>query len=509
MKRYVALGFVFVAGSLSGGIQACSGGNAEGPGDSGTDVTELDSGGQHDASPDAATDSPPDQGTDSSAEAEAGPPCLQLAVPTPISTERDVLGITTDGYVMSDVPDGGTNATPLDGGATTSTGLPANTGFGFAGPLYMVANNGAFVATWQAGVLGTGTPLAGGYLAVSSDGQHMVSAGNDGSVTYAKTDMSGQVTLVPAMDGGAACSAVAGFAGNYLVVASFACTSAGVPLAATITSYALPSLTPATILTNAQPFWSADSAGTQVFAMTTGGAASVFPIAGGAGTPIDTNVWSGFMTPDGMNVLYATTTGQLKRAATSNPQPTVLVSSGVYDFPTSFSWESVSSYWLPAQSPDGSQILTCGSAYCATGGVAFASTTTAGSATTIVASGGLYGQDAFFDPFTHDGTYALVRTIQNGVFGASNLIAAKVGGSPQKIATKSSRHFAASTGAKVVYDENFVDNMGISDLYVVDLASSCRTPTLVASGIDGFWVNAARDTIVYAQGGGQFTVPVP
>lgn len=501
-------------------MQACSGGssgNGEGPADSGPDVTGSDASpsgdsGGPDASPDTASDSAPDAGTSDSspeAQAEAGPPCLQLAAHTQISTESDVLGITTDGYVISDTADGGTNATPLDGGATSSTGIPPATGYGFAGPLYFVAKNGPIVATWQARVLGTGTPLAGGYLAVSSDGQHMVSAGNDGSVTYSNTDMSGQVTLVASSDGGQGCSAVAGFAGNYLVVGTSACTSGSVPPPATITSYALPNLTPTTILTDARSVWSADSAGTRIFAITTAGAASIFPIDGGAGTPIDTNVWSGFMTPDGQNVLYATTTGQLKRAATSNPQPTVLVSSGVYDFPTRFSWENVSSLWLPAQSPDGSEILTCGSASCATGNVAFASTTTAGATTTIVASGGAFQQQAFHDPSTHDGTYALWRTIQTSLFGASNLIAVKAGGSPKRIATNSSAHFAASTGAKLVYDENFVNNTGVSDLYVVDLGSSCQTPTLVASGIKGFWVNVARDTIVYAKGGAQFTVPVP
>jgi hypothetical protein len=501
---------------------ACSGGsNAAAPGDAGTDANTSpseDAGAARDANaPDAGqqTDSGPPASED--AGSDAGPACLQIASPTKIGNDTSLIALTTDGYALSLTPSGW-DATPLDGGATKATGIPANPidgGIGWAvleRVLVIADSNGNLIDTWTAGGKSTGAPIPFGQgIVASSDGQHLVTVGGDGSVRYAKSDLTGEVTLQPAPDSGSNCSAFITFAAdNYVVVASFCQTTSDaglVPLAATITSYSLPNLTPTLTVPNAQVYFSADAAGTKILAITTAGAASVYPLDGSPSTSIDTDVFNGFLTPDGSTVIYTTTAGQLKRTATSNPVPTTLVASGAYDLLGNNSWMNDYASWLPALPPDGSQVFTCTNDYCLTGSVGFASTTTAGVVTTVMPADQVYGQDLFYDPFTHNGAYALVRQDPTSIAAAAPVLATPAGGTPKTIATASTRFFAGPSGALVVYDDNFTNNA--SDLYVADLASSC-TPTLVAAGISSFWLTPGRDQIVYAKGGmGLFVVPVP
>jgi hypothetical protein len=152
-------------------------------------------------------------------------------------------------------------------------------------------------------------------------------------------------------------------------------------------------------------------------------------------------------------------------------------------------------------------VFTCSVPYClTTGTLGFASATSAGAVTTVLSAAEVAGQDLFRDPFTHDGTFALVRQNPTSLFGAVPLLATPPGGTPKTIATASSAHFAGASGAIVVYDEQGTSG---DDLYVTDLASSCP-PTLVAAGISGFWLSPARDQIVYGKNGiGLLEVAMP
>jgi hypothetical protein len=526
--RALAPVLALVAGSSAGALEACSSSNSSPPGagDAGGDATVTptpdagtDAASTADASPDGAAGDTgsPDTGpsADAGADADAGPSCLQVGTATKIGSDTGVFVVTTDGYVISQTSSGW-DATPLDGGASAATGLAvpeAGSGVALSERLVWIENGaGTLLQTWGAGVLSTGASFPMGYgLAISSDGKHVAAAALDGSVRYANSDMTGEVLLQPAPDSGSNCTAIVGFAGtSYLVVSSFCQTAEDgglVPLAATVTTYTIPGLTPDTLVPSAQPYFSTDAAGTKVFAITSAGAASVYPLGGGASTPIDTNVINGFLSPDGSTVVYTTSAGQLKRASTTSPTPTTLVTSGAYDLANALGYWNARALWLPALSSDGSQVFTCSVPYClTTGTLGFASTTTAGGVTTVVSAAEVAGQDLFYDPFTHDGAFALVRQSPTSVFGAVPLLATPAGGTPRTIASASTRHFAGPSGAIVIYDD---DSAGPDKLYVTDLASSCA-PVLVASGISGFWLTPARDQIVYGKSGaGIFTVAMP
>jgi hypothetical protein len=405
--------------------------------------------------------------------------------------------VTSDGYeIYSDDSALELYAVPIAGGPTQTIGALGSkfwvTVVGqvvFAWSNVTNADVGALTIWSSAHGPQSMAPASFGILgATSPDGTHVLYVANvdpqglTGDVYVAGTDGTGATRLLQAQQL-TGCFPQLGFAGSF-AIASHCDVARGAGPSATITSFRAPAWTRADLIGNAENSWSADTAGTMVLVATSNGLL-VAPIGGGAARTIDPSGFMGQLIAGGAAAVYSTTAGTLRRSSTSSPSPTTLAPSfgGFY-----------------AISPAQSTVLYYQNDTATGTDVFLASAGTPGTPRTIsaVMNGAVNG-----DAFTADSTYALYSTTSNDVCtGASTFNAYPVNGSASIMLGRSVWGDRSGTGAKVVFNDNYVATGGLrfgrADIESVDLAVG-TTPTRVVSQADAVLdLSPAGDQMIYS-----------
>jgi len=360
-------------------------------------------------------------------------------------------GMTSDGYV-----------TDADVGALT---------------IWTAAHGSQAISSASFGILGSASPDGSQVLYVANvDPQ-----GLTGDVYVAGTDGAGATRLLQSQQL-TGCFPQLGFAGSFAVV-SHCDVARGPGPSTTISSFRGPAWTQADLISNAQNIWSADTAGTFVLVSTSNGVL-VVPIAGGPVKTIDASGFMGQLIAGGTTAVYSTTAGTLRRSSTSAPAPATLAPSfgGFY-----------------AISPAQSTVLYYQNDTSTGTDVFLTSAVTPGTPRTISATmnGAVNG-----DAFTTDSTYALYSTSNDVCTGSSTFNAFPVNGSSSTLLGRSVWGDWSATGAKVVFNDNYVATGGLrfgrADIESVDLAAG-TTPTRVVSQADAVLdLSPAGDQMIYS-----------
>jgi hypothetical protein len=209
----------------------------------------------------------------------------------------------------------------------------------------------------------------------------------------------------------------------------------------------------------------------------------------GATTLVDaTGGTSSAFTHDGQSVVYLATDGSIRRSSIVAPAPKTLVAGSVFDGVSSLSHDD---RWLLASK---THDPNTGNA-----DIYVASAMTAGPAATILGTptGAFYGS-----AFTADSSRVLY--VDNTNNGAGDYhVAPLTGGRGTTITTRMWTGYA-TTGTKVVYQDNFVpmvglNAQGIADIEWIDVSAASPMPTLLVSQADpGLSFTSAGDKLVYS-----------
>jgi hypothetical protein len=466
-----------------------------------------------DASDGGATDAIADDGSDDAPDIDSGSP-----IGTRIQSGAARLrGVTRDDFAVYSNAAGDVFAAPVAGGSAvkiTTIVEPAQVTIAgkavFVWPTFNPSNFVGALTVWTAasGAKTLTTTSLVDQAAASADGAYVIYSANlNGSGTFgdlvlSKSDGTGAVTLVSGNDFDS-CTPILGFAGGY-AVATHCETAApdGSTPPKTLSSYLLPAGTKTDLLNDVGFFWNADDSGSKIFTATAAGDGKVVPVTGGAATAIDTSVASGLISGDGTTVFYRTSASALKRSPVASAAPIALQSTGVAIVRGISSGEG---FLMFASKRDSSTDLT---------DLFLASLVTPGPAVPLVTTttGAVYG-----DRFTSDATRALYYSAVDDVSQIGTLQALPVAGGNATTLGQAVWRNRASTGAKVVFNDNFTplgDTPGRADLRVVDLAQSAA-PTLLAPQADvEFALAASRTKVVYTWNvttakGGLYVAPVP
>jgi hypothetical protein len=439
-------------------------------------------------------DEPPPGCPTPAASANAAPPSGQMLV---AGNSLSTRGVTTDGWeIFSDDYALELYAVPVAGGAAQSIASLGGT--------FWVTVVGQVVFAWSnvnAGNVGALTvwTSAHGAQAVSSasfgilgsssqDGSQILYVGNvdpqgqTGDVYMGGSDGSAQTALLKGQQL-SGCFPQLGFAGSSVVV-SHCDTPAGSGPSATVSSFRAPGWARTDLATGAQNIWSSDTAGTFVLVSTSGGV-MVAPIGGGSTTMVDSSGFLGQLIAGGQTAIYGTTSGALRKSSTSSPSPVTLTSPFAGFYGVSPSQNSVLYYQNQASSGATDLFVS--------------STVTPGAPLTLTSAtdGAILG-----DVFTADSAYALYSTGDNVCTGAATFSAMPVGGGGAIPLGTNVWGDWSTTGAKVIYNDNFVATGGLrygrADLEAVDLSAG-SSPTLLASQADAVIdLTPTRDHVVYS-----------
>jgi hypothetical protein len=452
--------------------------------DSGTgDTAKTDTGTTDSKTGDTGT-------TKDTSPADVGPPPTGTKL---VAGDFNIVGVTSDDYVI--VFDNGSNALqaiPLAGGpaktiddSPDAASIQGKVVFSWHG---VDADNIGGLTTWTAtgGAKTVSTASRASIAAASDDGTSIaytdaaVSAGT-GNLVKSALDGTGKVT-VSAVTITDSCTVTIQRAGTRFVASYCEAATGG----ATVASFD-DTGTKATLLADAKQFFTFDKAATKVFVMSSAGAASIVPLAGGTATAIDTAVDFGMIRPDGTGVLYRSG-ASLKKASATGSDITTLVASGVAG--------------LGELSPDGNFIAYVGSSDSTTGltDAFLASTITAGTPTTLNAAT-TTDLSNFGAMFTADSSHVLFSTDVDSDSSGTLKTQAVSAGTARTIGT-AAWYALVATGAKVAFTDGYVAGSGgdpdRADLRVVDTATTAA-PTLVQSSINvSFGLSTAKDKVVYS-----------
>jgi hypothetical protein len=535
MKK--VLGTVTLAAAVAAGtVVGCggssstnNGGNNNNGGDSGTGATGSDSGGP--------VVSPGKDGGGASDAGNGGNPPLpdgsvlphgnQLVPGTTLTLD----GVTSDDFVIyTDTSNSTVYALSLASGSKPISlgNVDMNNDVFVSGKVVVIGTSVTMNGTGAASVWTStasapamlSTSTLQGTLAVGADGHVLFldgvdGAGSAGAIAIAAADGTGKTTLVPSVDlSSNVCFpqlAVAGTTSTYAVAAYCETSDAGTIDAGgaidasasdaaasdagpnvnigTVSTFAAPGWTKATIGTNVQTVFSVDQGATKIVVAGTTGTVA-YPIAGGAPVPIDatgalgTATFSpGILTKDGSHLLYTTTTQALERAATTSPAtPTQLAGAGkfadLFGLSPDESWV-IGSLTVNPNNGRGDLYLASASAP--------GTPVTLSSATTNAVSG---------DPFTADSTHVLyMSAISKGV-GTLNAAPVSAAGTPTALGTAVAGE-RTTTGAKVIFNDGYNQMTGGADLRAVDTSASAAATLLVTQADPGFFLNAEKTTIIY------------
>jgi len=427
---------------------------------------------------------------------DAGPKGKQLIGSATVS----VLGLTNDDQVVYvDTTSNTIFAVPAAGGTPASIGptqgsvqLPGDAVFDWTG----LDSSGAVATTFRTWTSAQGPHVLTGAFLVgaadsSSDGSRVLymdgATASTADLYVAQMDGSGKTRLATGIPWSQNCPPTVSFIGSSALLGY--CTTAPTDPAAavgTLQLYVGASGAGTTVSTNAK-LNSTDTTGAYVLFGSSGGL-FVANATTGATVQIDATGASGAFTNDGQSVLYVTTNGSIKRSPIGVSSPVTLVAGGGFS-------------GVSAISPDDRWVLAFRGIDPNTGDVdiELASATTPGASTSILAteSGSFSG-----NPFTSDSSRVLYVDTSTG--SADDYYAVPtIGGAGVKLAAGVWLGIATS-GAKVVFDGNFVPNaglqgQGVTDLESVDTSASPPTPTLLVSQADpGLYFTSNGDSLVYS-----------
>lgn len=436
-----------------------------------------------------------------------------------------VYGVTTDGYVVYGDAAKTMYAVSLAGGAPQTIGasisrvrvsnkavfawgtVDAN---GFAPLTVWTAANGAKSLALKSLAPSTTASYAAWVAAASADGTWaMFTDGGVGGVSdkadvkIAKTDGTGVKTIFTqyvVYDGSILtslndfCAPLMGWAGTRFVTSH--CTPSGTSVSFDASSVDPTVGTATTLGTNLGAYWTANDAGTQVALVTSAGSLRLLPIAGGLATVIDSGVASAQFTHDGTYLVYRTSANALKRSPTSVATPSTLISSGVVTV-------------LTGVSPSDKHLLYSSSTTTGAYNVRLASTTAAGTGTSLYATA---AAEIYGDAFTADSTHALY--FQSVSADVGTLVAHPVGGSAITLGTSAWIDLAA-TGGKVVWSDGYSSLTGRATIRTRDMAGLTGTIVTIAANADAnFFLSPAKDQVVYSLSGGTasdgvWATPIP
>jgi hypothetical protein len=415
----------------------------------------------------------------------------------------DLWGITSDGYVVYEnlaTNPRTYNVIPIGGGASTQ--LAANSATS------QVAVYGKVVFVWEAvsGTTGLGTlavwTAAGGKKgavtasragvgAALDDGSKILYVGNEVGVNgdLVIDDPATMTAPVKILNGAAAsfsndaCFPLFGFAGTTRVISTWCAAGTSSPV--TVSSFDFTGAK-TDLQSSARLFWRLDAAGSKAFVVSSTGAASVVPIAGGAATAIESNVGFGWMSKNGSQVVYRTaeTTASLRslrRSATTAPAPAQLVGMNVAA--------------LDEISPDDGYLT-----YYDGTNIQLASTTVAGTPlllydTAVGGSGGSLG-----DTYTSNSAYVMYMSAFDAVSGITGTLQTRpVGGGAATQRSTTALNVFAAGGSKVLFTDNY-DGSGATDIVDVKSvdASGAAAASVIATRTDYFvLLTHAKDKVVY------------
>jgi hypothetical protein len=330
--------------------------------------------------------------------------------------------------------------------------------------------------------------------AASPDGSRVMFTGNYSATnsTYdliaANTDLTGATTLITGADY-SVCQPTPGFAGAGASAIALAGYCPAGQTSATLSKWTGASWTKTDLSLLAQPLWSADAAGTRIFANSTAGDGIVLPIAGGAATTIDNTVSHGFITANGQNVVYLQSQ-RLKRSAVVNPAPFSLGPSNILD--TLGNPSPDQSKWMYFTAQSGTTFLT---------DVNLTSTVTQGAGVTLESStaSGLFG-----DSWTADSSKPLFYTNIDTTNYIGTLKTCNAGCTAATTLTTNAYIDYALSGTQIVVNDNFAPGglFGRADIEKVDAAATPPLLTRLVSQADAFFfVSASRNRIIYTYAG--------
>jgi hypothetical protein len=468
-----------------------------------------------DAGPDGqATDAAPDASEDASPDAQldAGPALLVAG------SKLRVIGGTTDPLVVYWGPTT-TGATtnsifvvPPGGGTPTAIAGPFTGRFyvQIYGPDVFIWN---LVGTTSVGALSVWTqahglvPLAASSVEdnawANADGSTILYAANatttQKDVWIAKNDGMGAIALVTGMYR-TSCNVAAVLRGSDAIVQhceqpiTDGGSNGSIPPTLTFfpdggTSGKVDIVTlPADAITN---IWSVDQQEDELYAPTVTGSqpGSVFALPSLTSTTVEPNgAAEGFFVADGGVVVYRTTSGEVRRSSTTGPSPTTLVPSGASGFLWGSNDESLVTYYTQlASSSSGVSVTDLNVASLATPDAAFQVVSTA----SVIPVG-------YSGAFTADSSHLLYVTgsTTNTTSGTLFALPLADGGAARQLSTNVSADTVTS-GASLVYGDNYSSSAGTFDIHVIDLASGAPA-TLIAAGATDYRYDRSLVTLFYA-----------
>jgi hypothetical protein len=293
-------------------------------------------------------------------------------------------------------------------------------------------------------------------------------------------------------------------AGNGDPLAPANAPDGAVPLPlATVATFTGPAFVQHVLASRAQPAFALDVAGSHVLVAGPSGLA-VYPIEGGAAVPIDSEGTGGALTRDGATVIYTTSAQALKRSPIVRPAPVTLVPSGVsglYGLSPDERW--VLTYRTQAEGGETSDLY-----------LASAITADAARALSVSTSAAIFGA-----AFTADSQYALYFDDVSVASGVGDFVVASVSGGPPTKVTSDAFVAAATAGSQVLVTDNCTTctavSAGAADLRAFDAVNPATITTLVSQAYASFYLDAARDKVVYSWTckrdgtAGVYVLPVP
>jgi len=210
---------------------------------------------------------------------------------------------------------------------TRATGLKTGVATASAVGLFTATADGSRIAFSQSAT------VTGGNITATQFGVRDTAAAANAATLSGGTGNASLVVNLASAD----CSPDIGFVGKVLFAAFCVGTSTTTTDAKLITVPDGASVTPkridaasASAALGLQPFWLTDSAASKAFVIAnTNKQAKIVNVAGATSANVDTTVEDGFLTKDGLTLVYRTTAGALKKSATATPAPVTLVATDV------------------------------------------------------------------------------------------------------------------------------------------------------------------------------------
>jgi len=343
-----------------------------------------------------------------------------------------------------------------------------------------------------------------GQLDLSADGTHVLYIDNvtasTGDVSVIDADGTNKKVLVPGADlTNQNCPPILFFAGAYAVVegcpaggdAGAASGDAGVTSNATIQTFTgagwTTTATIASAATGSFGFGVDPTGANIIYASASGLQAAA--VATGTSAVLDAQGTTGLFTNDGKHVVYVVG-GAVNLVASTGGSPTPLLAAGGY---SGIGGISPDNNWLLAYKTTTQDMLgdTLSDLYLASATKSSSPTTLASSATAAL----------FGDAFTADSSHAVyTASVTSGTGTLTS--AATSGGTPAALGSTIWIN-TASTGAKVVFNTNYVSgggggSNGQADIVWADTSASTPASLLVTQADAIYYLDQAKDKVVYS-----------